>query len=83
MCAPGHKPYAPQMSSTEYSRKHQVRVDDRERNALARSVMRSIEIVGADLANGKAHYGDAWAEPMRDVELELRTLRSLLERLTD
>ncbi len=71
------------MSNTEYSRKHQLRVDDGELDVLTRATMRSIEVVSADLNNGIDFYGPAHREPMRDVAAELRTLRSLLERLSD
>lgn len=72
------------MSGTEYGRPIVLRVTAVERHTLARSVMRSIEAVSADLASGVAHYGDdAWREPMAEVSAELARLRTLLERLTD
>ncbi len=72
------------MSNTQYSRKIQFRVDEREQHVLARSVMRSIEALGEHLAAARTFYDDdaTRREAMKSHEAELRTLRSLLELLT-
>lgn len=72
------------MSGTEYARPEILRMTADERHTLARAVMRSIEVVSADLASGITYYGEAnWREPLAEVSAELARLRSLLERLTD
>lgn len=58
------------MSNTEYARPHTLRLDSEERGLLAVLVMSEIE--------DTTHRADA--EKYRDV---VRTLRSLLDRLTD
>lgn len=63
------------MSSTEYSRKHQLRVDDAERDDLARLVMAEIAAL--------SHALNAAAGGTEPEKRRLRRLRSLLERLTD
>ncbi len=67
------------MSNTQYSRRLQLRLDQREANTLIRAVMLRITAVSEDLASGLAYYGDS--APMAEVSAELHRLRSLLERL--
>lgn len=67
------------MSNTEYSRKHQLRVDDGERQILARLVMQEITQLSTTLNSIEVLTGR-----VSDAEKHvLRRLRSLLERLTD
>lgn len=77
MCRVGG--YGETMSNTEYSRKHQLRVDDGERQILARLVMQEITQLSTTLNSIEVLTGR-----VSDAEKHvLRRLRSLLERLTD
>jgi hypothetical protein len=63
------------MSNTKFSRPHLLRLDDAEKQALARAVMSEIE--------QRSHALNASGGGVEPEKRYLRTLRSLLERLTD
>jgi hypothetical protein len=63
------------MSNTKFSRLHLLRLDEAERRALARAVMGEIERL--------SHALNASGGGVVSEKRYLRTLRSLLERLTD
>ncbi len=78
MCSRRPGFYALRMSSTEYSRKHRVPMDDEDRNELARLVMAEIQYASTWLNK----IDDAGAD-LTKLKARLARLRSLLERLTD
>ncbi len=73
------------MSATQYSRRHQVRFDDREREDVARAVMARIQTLTTIFQSLRAvtEPDDGARALMKEMTAEVARLRSVLERVTD